>query len=87
MTRTYVISDTLLLGKSIKDTIEALKMLKEIIIKKGLNKPRITTYPDNIPSIRVAEKFGGKLLDGPEYTDKSYITYEVDLAEDNVHTM
>ncbi len=62
-------------------------MLKEIMIKKGLNKPRITTYPENIPSIRVAERFGGKLLDGPEYNDKSYITYEVDLAEDNVHTM
>ncbi len=33
MTRTYVISDTLLLGKSIKDTIEALKIIKEIKLK------------------------------------------------------
>lgn len=60
--------------------IQALEMLSEVMIDNGLTKPIITVYPDNIPSLKTIEKFGGVLIDGIS-ENKSYVTYEVDLMK------
>lgn len=60
--------------------IQALELLKEPMLEKGLEKPLISVDPNNIPSVRTIEKFGGKKIDNG---NKWYDTYEVDLNEDN----
>lgn len=57
--------------------LQALEILREPMLKKGLEKPVITVQSDNIPSVRTIEKFGGKKLDKDEWYD----SYEVDLEE------
>lgn len=59
--------------------IQALELLREPMLEKGLEKPIITVDPENNSSIRVIEKFGGKKLEN----DKWYDTYEVDLDDES----
>lgn len=64
-------------------TLQALELLKDTMINKGLTKPIFTAKPDNIPSIKTIENYGGKLIE--EATEEqNYNTYEVDLLENNV---
>lgn len=57
--------------------IQALELLREPLIEKGLSKPYISVDPENIPSVRTIEKFGGKKIDNDDWFD----TYEIDLQE------
>lgn len=41
---------------------KALQLLINEIIKRGLDKPIISAFPNNIPSIKIIEKMGGELL-------------------------
>lgn len=43
-------------------TLRALEMLKDEMIEKGLLFPTIAAFPNNLPSIRIIENFGGKLI-------------------------
>ena len=61
-------------------TLQALELLKDFFIKKGLTKPIFTAFPDNIASIKTIEGFGGKLIT-PASTEQSYNTYEANLLE------
>ena len=61
-------------------SLQALELLKDIMIDKGLTKPIFTVRPNNIPSIKTIENFGGKLIE--EEPDLNI--YEVDLLENNV---
>jgi len=61
-------------------TLQALDLLKDLMIDKGLTKPIITARPDNIPSIKTIQNFGGKLID----QESELNIYEVDLLENNV---
>lgn len=42
---------------------KALKLISNIIASKGIEKVTITTYANNIPSVKTIEKFGGVLTD------------------------
>jgi len=57
--------------------LQALEILRGPMIHKGLERPIITVEPDNKPSVRTIEKFGGKKVDDSNWYD----TYEVDLKE------
>lgn len=61
-------------------TLQALELLRDTMIEKGLTKPIITVYPDNIPSIKTIEKFGGVLIQEAN-EEQNWNTYEVDLLE------
>jgi len=58
--------------------LQSLELLREPLIENGLTKPHISVDPENYPSIRVIEKFGGKKIDNG---DEWYDTYEVDLED------
>lgn len=60
--------------------LQALNLLKPIMIEEGLTKPKITVYPDNISSVKTIESFGGKLM--PKENELfSWDTYEVNLTD------
>lgn len=59
--------------------LQALEMLRKTMLDKGLTNPIINVRPDNMPSVKTIEKFGGKKLDKDEWYD----SYEVDLREEN----
>lgn len=63
-------------------SLQALHLLKNLMIEKGLTKPIFTARPDNIPSIKTIENFGGKLIEEAS-TEQFWNTYEVDLLENN----
>lgn len=57
--------------------LQALEILREPMLQKGLERPILTVEPDNKPSVRTIEKFGGKKLENDDWYD----IYEVDLTE------
>lgn len=60
--------------------IQALEILRQPLIDKGLSKPVLSVDPENIPSVRTIEKFGGKKIN---IGDKWFDTYEVDLTDES----
>ena len=52
------------------------------MITKGLTNIIITAYPDNLPSIKTIESFGGLLIKEAN-DDQNWNTYEVDLLNKN----
>jgi len=58
---------------------EALILLTDKLYKDGINNVYIAINNDNLSSIRVAEKFGGKLMS--EFSDDKYNLYKCDLKE------
>lgn len=42
---------------------KALELISKLISSQGIETVRITTYKDNIPSVKTIEKFGGELSD------------------------
>ena len=63
--------------------LQSLELLKDVMIDRGLTKPIFTARPDNIPSIKTIENFGGKLIQEAN-EEQFWNTYEVDLLENNV---
>lgn len=61
-----------------KYALQALELLRKPMITKGLTNIIITTYPDNLPSIKTIENFGGVLVKEAN-DDQNWNTYEVDL--------
>ena len=58
--------------------LKALNVLKEPLIKKGLTKPKFTVFPDNIPSVKTIEHFGGVKIGSTGFYD----IYEANIEED-----
>ena len=56
--------------------LEALTLLGKYLYNKGVEKIYISTRKNNIPSIKLVEKFGGKII--KKYSN-SYNVYECDL--------
>lgn len=56
---------------------KALKLIREKIINRGIDKVIITTHSDNIASQRTIEKFGGRKIDS---TLEHVYRYECDLS-------
>lgn len=56
---------------------KALNLIQDIILSKGIDRVIITTYPDNLSSIRTIEKFGGVLI---PHDDEGYLAYECHLV-------
>lgn len=57
--------------------LKALNLIQDTILSKGIDKVVITTYEDNIPSIRTIEKFGGIPLPSK---DEEVLRYECHLV-------
>lgn len=56
--------------------IEALRLLAIALEEQGIEKVYISANKNNVPSLKLAEKFGGKLL--KKYSNTYYV-YECDL--------
>lgn len=54
---------------------KALKLISPLIASKGIDKVTITTYKENIGSVKTIEKFGGVLTDEPQDNVLSYTCY------------
>lgn len=57
--------------------LQALNLLKEILLKEGINEVYIAVEGNNIASRKVAERFGSSLME--EYSDDNYRLYKCDL--------
>ena len=58
--------------------LKALNVLKEPLRERGLTYPVFTVKPENIPSVKTIERFGGKKIDSNAFYD----VYEVDIDEE-----
>ncbi len=59
--------------------LQALNILKEPLIERGLTKPILTVFPDNIASVKTIQRFGGEKIDSTGFYD----IYQVDLEEES----
>lgn len=59
-------------------TIRALEMLVEEMMLRGLTKPTLAAKQSNIPSVRIIEKFGGKVIHQAQ-NQFDWNIYQVDL--------
>ena len=67
-------------------TIKALEMLVDEMLSRGLEKPTIAAKPSNIPSVRIIEKFGGRIIYGSQ-NQFDWNIYQVDLSKKKGQTL
>lgn len=60
--------------------LKALNLMKDIILEDGNDKVILTTYKENIASIKTIEKFGGKIIDK---IDDRILMFECNILKKN----
>jgi len=63
-------------------TFRALEMLKDEMLKRGLDYPTIAAYSNNLASIRIIEKLGGRIIRKAQ-NEFDFNIYQVRLKEQN----
>lgn len=61
-------------------TLRALEMLVEEMMAHGLTRPTLAAKPDNLPSVRIIEKFGGETIHKAQ-NPFDWNIYQVDLEK------
>ena len=59
--------------------IQSLELLKSPLIERNIINPILTTFPDNLASIKTIERFGGKLIEEAN-NSHYYNIYQADLS-------